>query len=193
MSDRKLFVFVEGGDDERFFNNALRPLLEKVYGFVHFWQYSQQTKAKVNRYLNSIRAMQAKDAVDLVIVADLDASPCVTDRKKRLQDSFRSLSIEHRESSSIRSTTRVLIVCREIESWYLAGIGDDEGKRLGLVSTVDNSDHISKEQFLSLMPDRFAAKAEFMQEILMMFDHETARAKNSSFNYFMQNYGIEES
>ena len=38
------------------------------------------------------------------------------------------------------------------------------------------------------MPDRFDSKSEFMLEILRVFDHETARSKNSSFRYFMQKY-----
>lgn len=61
---------------------------------------------------------------------------------------------------------------------------------MGLLSPVDNTDHISKEQFLSLMPNRFTAKAEFMLEILNVFDHETAHTKNSSFRYFVQNCGM---
>ena len=80
----------------------------------------------------------------------------------------------------------------EIESWYLAGLNDEECKRLGLPTTIDNTDHISKEQFLGLMPDRFDSKAEFMLEILRVFDHETARSKNSSFRYFMQKYGTDQ-
>ena len=42
------------------------------------------------------------------------------------------------------------------------------------------------------MPDRFDSKSEFMLEILRVFDHETARSKNSSFRYFMQKYGTDQ-
>ena len=31
-----------------------------------------------------------------------------------------------------------------------------------------------------------------MLEILRVFDHETARSKNSSFRYFMQKYGTDQ-
>ena len=180
---------MEGGDDERFFESVVRPICEKDYGLVQCWQYSQKTKARVNSYLNSIKAMQASGAVDLVIVADMDESPCVTDRMERILSSFRSLSAGTGRSSELSSSTRILIVCREIESWYLAGLNDEECKRLGLTTTVENTDRISKEQFLDLMPDSFDSKSEFMLEILRVFDHETARSKNSSFRYFMQNYG----
>lgn len=190
LNDRKLFVLVEGGDDERFFESVARPMFESAYDFIQFWQYSQKKKAKVNNFLNSIKAMQVDGAVDLVIVADLDESPCITDRKERLQNSFRSLSAGIGDSSQFRSSTRILIVCSEIESWYLAGLSDQECKRIGLTSPVGSTDHIAKEQFLNLMPTGFTSKIEFMLEILKIFDHETARTKNSSFRYFMKTYGM---
>ncbi|MDE0142686.1 MAG: hypothetical protein OXI80_04030 [Caldilineaceae bacterium] len=190
MNYRRLFVLVEGEDDERFFESVARPVFENLYDFVQLWQYSQRKKAKVNSFLNSIRPMQASGEADLVIVADLDESPCVTDRKERIQNSYRSLSAGTGSLTRFRSSTRVLIVRREIESWYLAGLNDEECKRIGILSPISNTDHVAKEQFLSLMPNKFAAKAEFMLEILKVFDHETARTKNESFNYFMQNFGI---
>ena len=194
MTYRTLYILVEGGDDARFFERVVRPLFEDEFGHVQLWQYSQQEKEKVNTFLDSIRVMQAAGIADLIIVADLDESPCVTDRKERILSGFRSLSAGQSpgQPSGPYSSTRILIVCREIDSWYLAGLSDEECKRMGLPATLDNTDHISKEQFLSLMPDRFDSKAEFMLEVLRVFDHETARSKNTSFRYFMQKYGTDE-
>ena len=183
---------MEGEDDERFFEIVIKPILEKEYSLVQFWQYSQKKKEKVNRYLNSIRSMQVAGMADFIVVADKDESPCVTDRKERILSSFRSLSAGTGRSSELGSSTRILIVCREIESWYFAGLSDEECNRMGLTTTLENTDRLSKEQFLSLMPDRFNAKGEFMLEILQVFDHETARSKNSSFRYFMQKYGTDQ-
>ena len=190
MTYRTLYILVEGGDDARFFERVVRPMFEDEFGHVQLWQYSQQEKEKVNKFLDSIRAMQGGGIADLIIVADLDESPCVTDRKEKIPSGFRSLSAGQSpgQPTGPFSSTRILIVCREIESWYLAGLNDEECKRLGLTTTIDNTDRISKEQFLDLMPDRFDSKSEFMLEILRVFDHETARSKNSSFRYFMQNY-----
>ena len=194
MTYRTLYILVEGGDDARFFERVVRPLFEDEFGHVQLWQYSQQEKEKVNTFLDSIRVMQAAGIADLKIVADLDESPCVTDRKERILSGFRSLSAGQSpgQPSGPYSSTRILIVCMEIDSWYLAGLNDEECKRMGLPATLDNTDHISKEQFLSLMPDRFDSKAEFMLEVLRVFDHETARSKNSSFRYFMQKYGTDQ-
>ena len=194
MTYRTLYILVEGGDDARFFERVVRPMFEDEFGHVQLWQYSQQEKEKVNKFLDSIRAMQGGGIADLIIVADLDESPCVTDRKERIPSGFRSLSAGQSpgQPTGPFSSTRILIVCREIESWYLADLNDEECKRLGLTTTIDNTDRISKEQFLDLMPDRFDSKSEFMLEILRVFDHETARSKNSSFRYFMQKYGTDQ-
>jgi hypothetical protein len=194
LTYRTLYILVEGGDDARFFERVVRPMFEDEFGHVQLWQYSQQEKEKVNKFLDSIRAMQGGGIADLIIVADLDESPCVTDRKERIPSGFRSLSAGQSpgQPTGPFSSTRILIVCREIESWYLAGLNDEECKRLGLTTTIDNTDRISKEQFLDLMPDRFDSKSEFMLEILRVFDHETARSKNSSFRYFMQKYGTDQ-
>ena len=194
MTYRTLYILVEGGDDARFFERVVRPMFEDEFGHVQLWQYSQQEKEKVNKFLDSIRAMQGVGIADLIILADLDESPCVTDRKERIPSGFRSLSAGQSpgQPTGPFSSTRILIVCREIESWYLAGLNDEECKRLGLTTTIDNTDRISKEQFLDLMPDRFDSKSEFMLEILRVFDHETARSKNSSFRYFMQKYGTDQ-
>ena len=194
MTYRTLYILVEGGDDARFFERVVRPMFEDEFGHVQLWQCSQQEKEKVNKFLDSIRAMQGGGIADLIIVADLDESPCVTDRKERIPSGFRSLSAGQSpgQPTGPFSSTRILIVCREIESWYLAGLNDEECKRLGLTTTVDNTDRISKEQFLDLMPDSFDSKSEFMLEILRVFDHETARSKNSSFRYFMQKYGTDQ-
>lgn len=186
LSYRTLYILVEGRDDERFFERVIGPIFEETYNHVQCWQYSQQEEGKVNSYLYSIRAMQAAGAADLIIVADLDESPCVTDRKERTLSRFRSLSIGNDRLTGVRLAPRVLIVCREIESWYLAGLTDNDCRKLGIPRIFKNTDHLSKEQFLGLMPERFGSKTEFMLEILQVFDHETARSRNRSFRYFMQ-------
>ena len=168
-------------------------MFEDEFGHVQLWHIANKKK-RSEQVPGQYTAMQGGGIADLIIVADLDESPCVTDRKERIPSGFRSLSAGQSpgQPTGPFSSTRILIVCREIESWYLAGLNDEECKRLGLTTTIDNTDRISKEQFLDLMPDRFDSKSEFMLEILRVFDHETARSKNSSFRYFMQKYGTDQ-
>ena len=172
LAYRRLFILVEGDDDERFFDRVIIPLYEQIYDYVQPWKYSQQKSKKVNGFLNSIHAMQA----DYIFVADMDESPCVTDRKERITSQFEKLSED-----------RILIVCREIESWYLAGLNDNSRRQIK-IRTIDNTDHISKEQFDRMMPERFGSRIDFMQEIMKLFDRETASGKNTSFEYFMRKY-----
>ena len=40
----KLFIFIEGDDDERFFNRIIIPMFEKKYDKVQLWKYAQKKK-----------------------------------------------------------------------------------------------------------------------------------------------------
>jgi len=193
LAFRMILILVEGTDDEMFFNYVVRPKLAQTYDYIQIERYSEATKGEVNSILYDYFAMNATVEVqaDAILVADLNASPCVTDRKERIRRGYRSLSGDTGIALGPHLSTRIFIVCREIESWYLAGLSDTECKRMGIATGLQNTDHLTKEQFLGLIPGKFNSRAEFMLEILSAFDHETARTKNSSFSYFMQKYGTD--
>jgi len=190
LAFRMILILVEGADDDRFFNYVVRPKLAQSYDYIQIEQYGEATKKEVNSILYDYYAMNATREVqaDTILVADLNASPCVTDRKDRIRTRYRSLSDDTGTPSGPRLSTHILIVCREIESWYLAGLNDNQCERLGIPTDWNSTDHLAKEQFLSLMPQRYSSRADFMLEILQVFDHETARSRNSSFSYFIQKY-----
>ena len=122
LSYRTLYILVEGSDDEIFFASVISPILANSYDSVQFWQYSQKTKSRVNKFIEGIKAMQAAGIADLIIVSDLDESPCVTDKKERILSRFRSLSADAGGPPGTRIGTKIQIVCKEIEGWYLAGV-----------------------------------------------------------------------
>ena len=165
---------MEGPDDERFFDRLIRPIYEHIYDYVQHWEYSQQKLEKVNGFLNSINPIPH---ADYIFVADMDDSPCITAKKERITSQFKKLSED-----------RILVVCREIESWYLAGLNDDSRRQIKIRRRFNKTDRISKEQFDSMMPEGFDSKIDFMQEIMKLFDRETASTKNTSFEYFMRKY-----
>ena len=165
-----LFIFLEGDDDERFFDRVIKPMYEQIYDHVYLWKYAQAKKQKVNDFLQSINAMQA----EYLFVSDMDESPCVTDKKERCASKFKKLSEEH-----------ILIVCREIESWYLAGLNDEGCRQIGIPPSY-NTNSISKEQFDDIVPKKFVSRIDFMQEIMKVFDQNTALTRNTSFGYFMR-------
>jgi len=74
---RKLFVWVEGASDARFFEAVLRPLLEKRYNSVEVRTYATLKKTKVVNILRGIR----EAGNDYILVADIDQERCVTAKK----------------------------------------------------------------------------------------------------------------
>ena len=164
---------MEGDDDQRFANSILRPLLEPVFDYLEIYQYAQKRPSDVRRY---IRSLDRIPDADYLFIADFDQGPCVTMRKSRLIDRYGSLEIE-----------RILIVRREIESWYLAGLDSDSHEEFRL-PTRRNTDGITKEWFDDLKPSRFEDRVDFMEEILNRYDIETARGRNESFDYAMGKY-----
>jgi hypothetical protein len=165
----KLFIFIEGDDDERFFNRIIIPMCESKYE-VKLWKYAQKKNEKISNFLRSINAMKA----DYIFVADNNGSPCITDRKQRTETDFKNID-----------KNKILVVVKEIESWYLAGIDDVSSKKFGIKS-FPNTEHLNKSAFDDLKPKKFSSRIDFMSEILKLFCIDTAKMKNSSFSYFIE-------
>lgn len=168
----KLFIFIEGDDDERFFNKIIIPMLANKYDSVKLWKYAQKKNEKIFQFLKSIQAMNA----DYIYVADNNGSPCITDRKQRIENDVQNID-----------KNKINVVAREIESWYLAGINDDSSKKFGIKSYT-NTENINKSTFEGLKPRKFSSRIDFMSEILKLFCIDTAKMKNVSFSYFIENY-----
>lgn len=171
MTYTRLWVLVEGNDDERFFEAIIKPKLRTQYSSVQLWQYAQETPKRTRNFLKSIRAMSS----DYYFFSDINRSPCITAKKR---------STKRRYDTRIDINT-IIVVVREIESWYLAGLNSKSCKELGL-RTFRRTDSTTKEQFNSLMPEKFDSRIDFMVEILKRFSIQTAKRKNRSFAYFMK-------
>ena len=174
MHYKLLFLLIEGDDDDRFFRRIVKPKFEEKYDNVILWKYSQQKSTKVDNFLKSIKAMGA----DYIYLADIDPEPCVTSKKKEIQNKFKNIDID-----------RIIVVIKEIESWYLAGLDSSECRRL-LIRCLENTNDVTKEQFNTLIPKRFD-RIDFMLEVLKNFSIETAKEKNISFKYFLEKYNCE--
>jgi len=171
MAYKRLWVLLEGNDDERFFERVIKPIFENTYDFVRPWQYAQKPPKKTKNFLKSITAMHS----DYFFWADINDLPCVTARKEKIRDKYG-------ETVDINN---LIIVIKEIESWYLAGLDDKARKELR-IRTFRKTDNITKEQFDKLMPKKFDSRIDFMVEVLNRFCVEIAKRKNSSFDYFME-------
>lgn len=170
MAYKRLWVLLEGNDDERFFERVIKPIFRNMYDSVRPWQYAQKQTKKVNAFLRSIKSMDS----DYFFWGDINRLPCVTAKKNSITRKY-----------GVRvDINNVIIVVKEIESWYLAGLDDKARKELG-ISTFHNTDNITKEKFTELMPRKFDSRIDFMVEILKKFSVNTAKQKNKSFGYFI--------
>jgi len=173
VSYRELVIFVEGADDEMFFQAVLKPrLLRRTYDWVTLWRYAERRPEKTRAFLRSVKARGA----DYLLAADINGAPCVTARKDRLLGRLPELSRD-----------RIAVIVSEIESWYLAGIGSAAAKGLR-VPVHSRTDAVTKERFDRLIPRSSRSRVDFMAELLRFFSLGVAKRKNRSFEYFLRKY-----
>lgn len=167
-----LFLFVEGTDDERFFRSIIKPELERYYGWVKLQRYAQTSSQKTADLIANI----PKIGADYILVADIDDCPCASVRKHKVKRKLTLLEDE-----------RIIVVKKEIESWYLAGLSNNSASALR-IPPLPSTDGVDKERFDDLMPESFDSRIDFMTEILKKFSVEAAKQKNKSFEYFWEKH-----
>ncbi len=172
MDYKKLYILVEGNDDERFFGKIIIPRLEKKYDFIKIWRYANKKKGKIEKFIKSIKAMGA----DYIYVTDINHSPCVTNKKQIIQNKLKNID-----------ENKIIVVIKEIESWYLAGLDDITSQKLK-ISNFSTTDDITKEKFENIIPEKYDSRIDFMLDILESFSIEIAKSKNKSFRYFVEKY-----
>jgi len=173
---KRLFIMVEGEDDVRFFGRLIKPLIASRYDSVEIIPYACIKREKVNRFLKSVILMKN----DYIFVADIDNERSVRDKKQILYYRFSEID-----------GGKIVIVIREIESWYYAGISGSLATELGITET-GNTDDLTKEDFNVRIPRKFDSRIDFMFEILKSFSLETAAKKNTSFRFFVERYQVYE-
>lgn len=173
MDYKRLFIWVEGEDDERFFSTIIKPIFEEKYNWVQIIPYSQMPKEKVDDYINSIKSIPS----DYIFVADKNLELCLPRKKQKLQEDYKKIDED-----------RILLVIIEIEGWYLAGLDDTSSRELK-IPPFSTTEDITKEKFNALIPQKFLPRRNFMRLILDdYFQLEIAKNKNSSFNYILEKY-----
>ncbi len=172
MAYRRLFILVEGPDDERFTARVIRPLLEQKHESVEVLMYAGWTSRKLDSFLRNL----TRAGWTYLYLADMNASPCVTAKKTGLQRKLNNLEED-----------KIIVVIREIEAWFLAGLSDADAKEL-CITAFQTTDAITKEDFNRLIPEKFSSRIDFMLEILKSFSSEVARQKNQSFRYFVEKH-----
>lgn len=158
-----LFLFVEGPDDERFMkhhfaNRNIKPV-----------NYAGMTSKAVNNMIRTIKNTRAP----YLFITDSDGAPAATKRQKVI------------DRYSECEDSKIIVVCFEIESWYLAGLNQPDSQKLG-VKFISLTDTVTKEQFNAMIP-RKMSRLDFMLEILQRFDEDDAPQRNTSYRDFLSN------
>lgn len=174
MGNRGLFILIEGPDDNRFVERVISKPLSELYAWVKTYEYAHKAPKEVCALIRCLGSMNA----DYIFLKDLDLAPCVTFRKEKV-----------REKYVVVDNANILVVKREIEGWYLAGLDRTMMAELGL-ETYGSTDELTKEEFIKRMPRRYTSRIDFLQEILKRYSMEMAQERNSSFRYFLRKYQL---
>ena len=173
MAYKQLFIFIEGDDDERFFKTVVKSFVQEKYSAIRFQKYSRKNKKWKVNFIKSINSMKA----DYICVGDINNSPCVTSKKEKITSDFDNRITEN----------KIIVVVKEIESWYLAGLDESTSRKLGIRENINTTDTFNKEHFNQLIPNN-TPRTVFMREMLENYDVETAKGRNKSFKYFMNKW-----
>lgn len=107
----------------------------------------------------------------------MDHFSCYTEKKQ---------NIKNKKVSNL-DDTKIIVVKTEIESWYLAGLNYHNSRSLRIPYYV-NTENITKENFLSIMPDMYTSRINFMQEILKKYSLSVGKSQNKSLDYCCNKY-----
>ena len=172
-----LYIFVEGDRDEDFFERIVKPRLVDRYNKIIIIKYAQKRIEYINSYIRSILSMNA----NYIFIADIDNSPCKTAKKEELKKRFPNLEKD-----------KIIIVVKEIESWYLAGLDEKACKKLG-IRCFDNTDSITKEDFKHIYSNSIHSKRpeiDFYLNIIKNYNINIAKRKNRTFGHFCSKFSI---
>lgn len=169
-----LYLFVEGDDDERLISHIISKIYPECIN-LRTVKYSQLTDVKVDSFLQSIISMPNSD---YLFFCDQDESLCIT--KKKLEIKKRYPHVEDR---------KIIVVKKEIESWYFAGFSNKPNQRRSL-RIPQSTQELSKEKFNTLVKPIFQSPLEAKLAILEVFDIDQASLHNNSLAYFIHRLSV---
>ena len=171
---KHLYIFLEGEDDKRYFKSIIEPVLKNKYDKISYNLYRQQKKEKIISFLKSIDKVSSWD---YIFVADIDLFGNIDAKKKQLIKSYENLNMD-----------KIVIVIKEIESWYLAGLNLDYIKKNDIM-IKNNTNDIVKESFDNILKKsrlKRMSRSSWMIEIIENYNLDIAINNNDSLNYFIK-------
>jgi len=160
-----IYFFVEGPDDRDFIDRLLKPMLGKGVGGVLAITYAKGG-IKAERYLRS------QQCSSYICLGDKDDRECFTVARTYIR---RIVGLEIEDS-------RVVIVSKSIESWYLAGADHEMCKKYG-IRYEQSVDNINKGIFKSYCSKAELLHRQLVQNLTESYCFETALSRSSSLRY----------
>ena len=173
---KSLAVLIEGGRDEKFVNSIVEPILvgKNKYDELSTYKYARRPKAEIIKYISTVTFL----GEDVLCLTDFDNAPCISGRKQKLK-------LDH---VGDLEDSKIIVVIKEIESWYMAGLSDRCCRRMG-IRTVKRTDTMNKEQFhAEISRSKYQRRINCVLEMLRNFEVSVALRKNKSFHYFYDKY-----
>ena len=162
-----VYIFVEGHFDEDYFSKLFFVNLNENT----FIQYSSLKVEKVNAFIRSIKSMPN---CDYLFFADADGLQIQEKREKILSQ----YNIE---------SEKLCIVQYEIESWYYAGVCQEECLKLKMKHFEYKTDVITKEMLKSKMK-KPSENQLILAKMLEIYSIDLAVLRNDSFKSFFEQH-----
>lgn len=174
----KLYIFVEGQWDKLFFDKKLHWKIREMgrYSDVIIRQYANTPNETISKYVRSF--IQNNDTC--WFVGDIDKVNPASDNP------IADASTELQQKYSLSPEISIIIIVKNIEHWYCAGINDEAAEALEIWQWSQDG-KCNKMQFESKRPKKFSNETDFRSEMLKKFDYEVAQ-RNTSFADFMSEY-----
>lgn len=180
MDGDKVFVLVEGDDDETFFSNIIEPRIYDRFENIKYWHYSQKEKKGIKKFVKSLNEME--DDISYLFLADRDEKDSVEDKIAKLVEEYEHLTKENTYVAEI-----------DIESWYFAGLEQEVCDEFN-ITYFGNTSNKGKDYFKQTLPCHLYRnnnfKKSFLIKITKNYSLDEARSCNSSFDMFCKELGL---
>jgi len=174
--NKRLVVLIEGNRDSDFIEMIVKPILIESKKYVDVIPYKfQHLPKRINEsFIQSVISLND----EILCLTDITGFPSEKVKKEQVQ----------RDHIGNIGDERIIIIVKEIESWYLAGVNQLCCKRLR-IRYFSRTDNIDKEKFHEIIAkSKYQPRWACVLEMLHNYEVHLAKQRNRSFNYFHENH-----
>jgi len=165
-----IYILVEDLTDLKFCEAIIEPILNNKYTAVLFYKYARKKKDRIKQFIKSLNY----DKLDYYILGDIDKNYNIEN----------ALKLIYEKTGKITKKENIILVIKEIECWYLAGLSDDLIKRYTISLDLSDTQKYCKEDFDEIIPAG-QSKIIFTNAILQTYNNKIAPSRNASLRCFL--------